>query len=378
MDPRRPAGRVRAQPTTTPRRNGRDTAPAAEAERPSSARSWPTSAGRSRGVVVDSPPGAGKSTLVVRAAGAPRRRRRAADDRRADQRAGRRPHRPARRRSTRAADRPAVGRRLLRPAARVAPLERHRSAAQVADLGDPAVVIGHGRQVGLDHGRRPGRGRSSTRRTRCARTRCCAIAGRCSSGRCSWATRVSSTRSPSWTATAGPGCRWDPMQSAVAVLLRHNPDLPVHRLPVSWRLPASAAPVVSEAFYPFTGFRAGTGPGRPGAGVHRDRHRRDRLRRGRWRRRPRTGWALHELPARHTVRTDAEAVRPRAALAVRLLRRGAVAHSEQRQPARRSPPTGSPSAPRTATRSPRSAARRRVPEASRWTPPTASRAGSTT
>ena len=49
---------------------------------------------------------------------------------------------------------------------------------------------------------------------------------------------------------------WDPMQSAVAVLLRHNPDIPVHTLPVSWRLPASAAPVVAEAFYPFTGFRA--------------------------------------------------------------------------------------------------------------------------
>ena len=43
------------------------------------------------------------------------------------------------------------------------------------------------------------------------------------------------------------GLTWDPMQSAVAVLLRHNPELPVHRLPVSWRLPASAAPVVAPA-----------------------------------------------------------------------------------------------------------------------------------
>jgi hypothetical protein len=55
------------------------------------------------------------------------------------------------------------------------------------------------------------------------------------------------------------GLSWDPMQSAVAVLLRHNPSLPVHRLPVSWRLPFSAAPVVASAFYPFTGFRSGTG-----------------------------------------------------------------------------------------------------------------------
>ncbi len=54
------------------------------------------------------------------------------------------------------------------------------------------------------------------------------------------------------------GLTWDPMQSAVAVLLRHNPSMPVHRLPVSWRLPATAAPVVAEAFYPFTGFTSGT------------------------------------------------------------------------------------------------------------------------
>jgi hypothetical protein len=41
------------------------------------------------------------------------------------------------------------------------------------------------------------------------------------------------------------GLSWDPMSSAVAVLLTNNPDIPVHTLPVSWRLPASAAPVVS-------------------------------------------------------------------------------------------------------------------------------------
>jgi hypothetical protein len=50
------------------------------------------------------------------------------------------------------------------------------------------------------------------------------------------------------------------MQNAVTVLQAHNPDLPVRRLPVSWRLPASAAPVVSGTFYPFSGFRAATTP----------------------------------------------------------------------------------------------------------------------
>lgn len=123
------------------------------------------------------------------------------------------------------------------------------------------------------------------------------------------------------------GLSWDPLQSAVSVLLRHNPDLPVHRLPVSWRLPASAAPVVSRAFYPFTGFRSGTGPGDrslelAGAGdgsVH-DRALEEAAR---------SGWALLELPERHTVRTDAEAVQAVALLGERLLRRGAVASSEQ-------------------------------------------------
>ncbi|NUR86234.1 MAG: helicase, partial [Nonomuraea sp.] len=122
------------------------------------------------------------------------------------------------------------------------------------------------------------------------------------------------------------GLSWDPLQSAVSVLLRHNPDLPVHRLPVSWRLPASAAPVVSRAFYPFTGFRSGTGPddrqlelGGSGAGVH-DLALEEAAR---------SGWALLELPSRHTVRTDAEAVAAVAALAVRLVERGGVATSEQ-------------------------------------------------
>src|SRR6201996_9477883 len=33
------------------------------------------------------------------------------------------------------------------------------------------------------------------------------------------------------------GLNWDPMSSAVAVLLTNNPGIPVHTLPVSWRLP---------------------------------------------------------------------------------------------------------------------------------------------
>jgi hypothetical protein len=132
----------------------------------------------------------------------------------------------------------------------------------------------------------------------------------------------SAVQTERWT-----GLTWDPMQSAVAVLLRHNPAMPVHTLPVSWRLPAPAVPVVAEAFYPFTGFRAGASSGQ---------------RRFTLTTRPfginplddvlqvaaDSGWALYELPARHTVRTDGEAVSACVSLAARLLQRGAVAYSE--------------------------------------------------
>jgi hypothetical protein len=124
------------------------------------------------------------------------------------------------------------------------------------------------------------------------------------------------------------GLNWDPMSSAVAVLLVNNPDIPVHTLPVSWRLPATAAPVVSAAFYPFSGFAAATERG-------------DRAME--WNTRPfgmssfdlalqmavEAGWALYELPHRQTVRTDGEAIGACAELAARLLMRGAVTVSER-------------------------------------------------
>jgi hypothetical protein len=117
------------------------------------------------------------------------------------------------------------------------------------------------------------------------------------------------------------------MQSAVAVVLAHNPDLPVHRLPVSWRLPASAAGIVSDAFYPFTGFRAATGPGArqlnfATAGMRSQQDATLEMA-------ARSGWALHELPAWHVNRTDGEAAAAAAALAARLLTRRAVAICER-------------------------------------------------
>jgi hypothetical protein len=123
------------------------------------------------------------------------------------------------------------------------------------------------------------------------------------------------------------GLTWDPMQSAVAVLLRHNPDIRVRTLPVSWRLPASAAPVVSEAFYPFSGFRSGTAPGqrRLEFSTHAlgSSPLDDVVEMA-----ANSGWALYELPARQTVRTDGGAVSACAGLAVRLLQRAAISVSD--------------------------------------------------
>ncbi|BFO21790.1 hypothetical protein SHKM778_81780 [Streptomyces sp. KM77-8] len=94
------------------------------------------------------------------------------------------------------------------------------------------------------------------------------------------------------------GLSYDPSASAVTTLLAHNPDLPQHRLPVSWRLPASAAPLVSDAFYPFTPFRSGTTHADralsfsvPSDGTPPDRVIDEAAA---------SGWSLLQLPARHT------------------------------------------------------------------------------
>jgi len=122
------------------------------------------------------------------------------------------------------------------------------------------------------------------------------------------------------------GLNWDPMQSAVAGLLRSNPDLPVHRLPVSWRLPASAENVVATAFYPYTGFRTSAEPGDRELTFGTRAFGRssvDAL----LSEAAATGWGFYELPARHTLRTDAEAVCAVADVVRRFLDRGAIARS---------------------------------------------------
>ncbi|BAL86141.1 hypothetical protein AMIS_9210 [Actinoplanes missouriensis 431] len=278
--------------------------------------------GRDRGVVVDSPPGAGKSTLVVRAAGevaatgAPlmivAQTNEQVDD--LIERLGVRS--------------PEVGVGRLsavdyEPSDRVRAHPSCRVAAKVADLGSPAVTIGTAAKwATVTEGTWPQaivdeayQMRSDALLRVAPRFERALFVG--DPGQLDPFSTVEVDR---WI-----GLSWDPMQSAVAVLLRHNPDLPVHRLPVSWRLPASAAPVVARAFYPFTGFRSGTGPGDRTLAFGKPAE--DALDEV-LDTAAATGWGLHELPARFTVRTDAEAAAACATLAARALTREGVASSE--------------------------------------------------
>nr|WP_306206325.1 AAA family ATPase [Actinoplanes sp. RD1] len=211
-----------------------------------------------RGVVVDSPPGAGKSTLVVRAAGVlaaaggplmiVAQTNEQVDDL-VERLAGKSPELGVGRLS--AVD--------YVPSERVRAHPSCRVGAKVPDLGGPPVTIGTAAKwATVTEGTWPWaivdeayQMRSDALLRVAPRFERALFVG--DPGQLDPFSTVEVDR---WT-----GLSWDPMQSAVAVLLRHNPELPVHRLPVSWRLPASAAPVVAKAFYPFTGFRSGTGPG---------------------------------------------------------------------------------------------------------------------
>jgi hypothetical protein len=297
-------------------------APAAEAARVVDAVLRDLATTDHRGVVVDSPPGAGKSTLVVRAAGVlaaagaslmiVAQTNEQVDDLIA--------------RLGVASPTLAIGRLSAVDYAATERVRAHpccRVGAKVADLGGPPVTIGTAAKwATVTEGTWPWaivdeayQMRSDALLRVAPRFQRALFVG--DPGQLDPFSTVEVER---WT-----GLSWDPMQSAVAVLLRHNPELPVHRLPVSWRLPASAAPVVAAAFYPFTGFRSGTGPGERKLGFAA----------------PsgadldavldiaaETGWGLHELPARFTVRTDAEAAQACAQLAARALSREAVAESE--------------------------------------------------
>ncbi len=277
------------------------------------------------GVVVDSPPGAGKSTLVVRAA-----RELAASGERlmivaqtnaqvddlADRLATADPALP-------------IGRLHASDGPPDPALDRHANvakSARIADLRDRDVVIATAAKWGYVKDVEPWRHAIVDEAYQMRSDALLRVAGLFERalfvGDPGQLDPFSVVGAEQWA-----GLSHDPSASAVMTLLAHNPGLPQHRLPVSWRLPASAAPLISRSFYPDTPFTSGTGPGdrlvaftAAGEGGAVDRVL--DVAAG-------SGWGLLELPARFTPRTDPEAVAAVALVVRRLLERRAETVSER-------------------------------------------------
>jgi hypothetical protein len=279
--------------------------------------------GSARGVVVDSPPGAGKSTLVVRAA---RELAAAGESLMIVAQTNAQVDDLAARLATADPELP-VGRLHGSDSPPDPALDRHPSIAKstsVADLRERQVVIATAAKWAYVKDTEPWRHAIVDEAYQMRSDALLQVAGLFERalfvGDPGQLDPFSVVGAEQWA-----GLSWDPSASAVVTLLAHNPGLPQHRLPVSWRLPASAAPLVSRAFYPYTPFRSGTGEGdrRLGFGAAGDGGPVDRV----LDEAAESGWGLLELPARHTPRTDPEAVRAVAAVVRRLLDRGGVAFS---------------------------------------------------
>ncbi|WP_382465751.1 AAA domain-containing protein [Streptomyces noursei] len=302
------------------------TDPAAAAARATDAILHDTLHSTRRGVVVDSPPGAGKSTLVVRAArelaAAGRRlmivaQTNAQVDDLVLRLAAKDPELP-------------VGRlHSSEPGAfdpALAELPAVRTSAKIAELAALDVVVSTAAKWAYTKVEEPWRHAIVDEAYQMRSDALLSVAGLFERalfvGDPGQLDPFSVVGADQWA-----GLSYDPSASAVSTLLAHNPDLPQHRLPVSWRLPASAAPLVSGAFYPYTPFRSGTGPDdrRLAFGVRGDGSAVDRV----LDEAAESGWGLLELPARHTPRTDPEAVRAVARVVRRVLDRGGIATSEQ-------------------------------------------------
>jgi hypothetical protein len=121
------------------------------------------------------------------------------------------------------------------------------------------------------------------------------------------------------------GMALSPLDTAAETILTTHPDAPQIALPVSWRLPPSAAEVVSDAFYDRP-FQAGTDPGvralrLPMGAV--DNERQATLRTA-----ADTGWAMLSLPDLYMPQTDPGAVEALAGLVHEALASGAITHDE--------------------------------------------------
>jgi hypothetical protein len=99
------------------------------------------------------------------------------------------------------------------------------------------------------------------------------------------------------------GLAYSPTRAAMATLRQFRTDLQPILMPTSWRLAPSAADVVSRAFYPYASFEAGTSAG--DRRLEWKRHRRgSSTTRSALEAAARDGWAYVELEERFTPRTD--------------------------------------------------------------------------
>lgn len=121
------------------------------------------------------------------------------------------------------------------------------------------------------------------------------------------------------------GLRYSPARTAMGTLRAFHPHMPEHQLPTSWRLPRSAASIVSRAFYPFSAFDAGTEPAQRALelGPRSDCPNDDALDLA-----TADGWAYVELPEKLTVRTDTEVASRLAQLVEQVLSRGGTVVDE--------------------------------------------------
>lgn len=121
------------------------------------------------------------------------------------------------------------------------------------------------------------------------------------------------------------GLQHSPSRTAMGTLRAFHPELAAHQLPTSWRLPPSAAGIVSTAFYPYASFDAGT-QGEQRAivfGASAASSGDDVLDLA-----SSLGWAYVELPDKFTVRNDIEIAACIAMLVGRILARGGVVVDE--------------------------------------------------
>lgn len=129
--------------------------------------------------------------------------------------------------------------------------------------------------------------------------------------------------------TVWRGLPYSPSRSAMAVMRAYHPGLTPLQLPTSWRLPPSAAGIVSQAFYPFTPFGPGTQPHQRTLTLATPTRTNGLDTNAVLDKAAVDGWAYLELPEAYTVRTDQHVAAHLAAVVTQALARGGTVVDER-------------------------------------------------